>query len=316
MIYQEKFEEFTVYQRDVSRSFLFADFSSPEQFMEGLSNYLLSEGNLLNYANTISPSVFDPTPANYKKVYSTLETFLNAETELLSFDQVTKEVKTTLGEEYKFIDREGKTLLQKDKIGKIGEYAFHLILSKYFKVNCIIPKFRCTTDRNMSVFGIDALFFDPNERAIYFGESKVCKNIENAITLVNRSFLEYEKQISEEYKLVLSNNEAFRLSREFQDAFQQHTEVCISFVDFVKAASITTIYIPAFLAHGNGNEMNTPSSYLDKMNQGITRKQFFGLDTRYLFISLPIISKDKLLDYIMKKVVKKSNEYRTKLSPI
>lgn len=51
------------------------------------------------------------------------------------------------------------------------------------------------------VFGIDALFFNPNQRTIYFGESKVCNSIENAITLVNRSFDDYEEQIAEEYKL-------------------------------------------------------------------------------------------------------------------
>lgn len=53
----------------------------------------------------------------------------------------------------------------------------------------------------MSVFGIDALFFDPEQRTIYFGESKVCVGIDNAITLVNRSFDDYENQIAEEYNI-------------------------------------------------------------------------------------------------------------------
>ena len=146
----------------------------------------------------------------------------------------------------------------------------------------------------MSVFGIDALFFDPAERIIYFGESKVCKTIDNAITLVNRSFADYESQISEEYKLVLSNSDVFRLSQEFQSAFERYTEVCISFEDFVKAASISQIYVPAFIAHGNGANKNTPEDFLQKMNTKITRNSFFGLDTKYLFISLPIIDKAKM----------------------
>lgn len=186
--------------------------------MDGLSDYLLSESNLLNYANTLTPIEFTPTPAIYKKLYNTLGSFLNSELELLAFDDVSDEVCTALGEEYHFIDINGKTLVQKDKIGKIGEYALHLLLTGYYKVHCIIPKFRCTTDRNMSVFGIDALFFNPNQRTIYFGESKVCNSIENAITLVNRSFDDYEEQIAEEYKLVLSNDEVFHLSQEFRDA--------------------------------------------------------------------------------------------------
>ena len=264
--------------------------------------------------NTMSSTVFAPTLANYKKLYSTLETFLNAELELLTFDDVSNEVRNALGDEYTFVDKNGETLIQKDKIGKIGEYIFHVLLTQYFKVNCIIPKFRCTTDRNMSVFGIDALFFDPVERIIYFGESKVCKNIDNAITLVNRSFVDYESQISEEYKLVLSNNNVFRLSQEFQSAFERYTDICISFKDFVKAASISQICIPAFIAHGNGASKNTPEDFLQKMNTKITRNSFFGLDTKYLFISLPIIDKVKIMDVIMRKVVKKSNEYRSKLT--
>ena len=282
--------------------------------MDSFSDYILSEVNLLNYANTMSPIVFKPTLANYKKLYSTLETFLNAELELLTFDNVSNEVKNTLGDEYTFVNKDGETLIQKDKIGKIGEYIFHVLLTQYFKVNCIIPKFRCTTDRNMSVFGIDALFFDPVERIIYFGESKVCKTIDNAITLVNRSFADYESQISEEYKLVLSNSDVFRLSQEFQSAFERYTEVCISFEDFVKSASISQIYVPAFIAHGNGANKNTPEDFLQKMNTKITRNSFFRLDTKYLFISLPIIDKAKMMDVIMRKVVKKSNEYRSKFT--
>ena len=312
MIFKEKFEQFTVYRSGVSNSFLYVNFSDPNRFMDGLSDYVLSETNLLNYANTMSPIAFTPTLANYKKLYSTLETFLNAEMELLTFDNVSNEVRDTLGDEYTFINKNGETLIQNDKIGKSGEYIFHTLLTQYFKVNCIIPKFRCTTDRNMSVFGIDAIFFNPVERIIYFGESKVCKTIDNAITLVNRSFADYESQISEEYKLVLSNSDVFRLSQEFQSTFERYTEVCISFEDFVKTAEISQICVPAFIAHGNGEKGNTPEDFLKKMNTKIKQNNFFGLDTKYLFISLPIIDKAKMMDVIMRKVVRKSNEYRSK----
>ena len=310
MIQTEAFEQFTVYKEGSSDSFLYADFDKPDLFMNGLADYLLNEYNLLNYANTLTPINFTPSRAIYKKLYSTLGTFLNSELELLTFDNVTDEVRTTLGEEYRFIDTNGETLLQKDKIGIIGEYALHLLLTNYYKVHCIIPKFRCTTDRNMSVFGIDALFFDPKHRIIYFGESKVCKDIDNAITLVNRSFEDYEEQIAEEYKLVLSNDEVFNLSQEFKDAFQEHTEVCISFQEFIKAASIHKICVPAFLAHGNNAGAHTPDKFLQKMNSKLHQKQLFSLPTKYIFISLPIINKSEMMDVIMQKVVKKNNDYR------
>lgn len=316
MIQTEVFEQFTVYKNGVSNSFLYANFDNPDLFMDGLADYLLSESNLLNYANTLTPMEFTPTPAIYKRLYNTLGTFLNSELELLTFDDVSDEVRTTLGKEYSFIDVNGKTLIQKDKIGKIGEYALHLLLTHYFKVNCIIPKFRSTTDRNMSVFGIDALFFDPEQRIIYFGESKVCNNIDSAITLINRSFNDYEEQIAEEYKLVLANDDVFNLSQPFKNAFQMYTEVCISFQDFIKAAAINKICVPAFLAHGNSVDSSTPEHFLHKMNTKLNRNQFFGLDTEYIFISLPIIDKPKMMSIIMQKVVKKNNDYRNALSAI
>lgn len=186
----------------------------------------------------------------------------------------------------------------------------HLLLTSYYKIHCIIPKFRCTTDRNMSVFGIDSLFFDPQQKTIYFGESKVCKNIENAIRLVNRSFEDYERQIAEEYKLVLANEEVFNLSQEFKDAFGQYTEICISFQDFIKAASVNKICVPAFLAHGNSDSIDAPEQFLQNMNEKLRRSQFFGIETDYIFISLPIIDKAEMMNVLMRKIVKKSGEYQ------
>ena len=125
MIFSETFGPFTVYTSDVSKSFLYASFDDPELFMEGLADYLLSEDNLLNYANSLTRISFTATPAIYKKLYLTIGAFLNSELELLTFDEVSDEVRDALGQEYCFTDVDGKTLVQKDKIGKIGEYALH-----------------------------------------------------------------------------------------------------------------------------------------------------------------------------------------------
>ena len=306
----KSFDQFTVYQDSISSAFVYANFDDANAFMNGFADYILSEDNLLNYANTLTPIEFVPNKIHYKKLYSTLSSFLNKDLELLTYNNVSDEVLDVLGQEYTFIDQNGETLLQKDKIGKIGEYIFHLLLTKYYNVQCIIPKFRCTTDRNMSVFGIDALFYNPKKNVILFGESKVCKNISSAITLINRSFQDYEQQISEEYKLVLSN-ENYNLSSVFTEAFNEHTAVCISFEDFIKEANITKICVPAFIAHGKKSDGETIENYLKLLNSKITRNKYFGLDTEYLFISLPIIDKSKMMDTIMKKVVEKNGKYKS-----
>lgn len=124
MIFEEKFGQFTVYRRDVSHAFLYVNFSDPDRFMDGLSDYVLSEANLLNYANTMSPTAFTPTLANYKRLYSTLETFLNAELELLTFDNVSNEIKDTLGDEYTFANKDGKHLSKKTKSERLANTYF------------------------------------------------------------------------------------------------------------------------------------------------------------------------------------------------
>ena len=88
MITAESFEKFTVYKDSSSNSFLYADFNNPSRFMEGLAEYILSEFNLLNYANTLTPIPFSPTPQIYNKLYRTLGSFLNSEMEALTFDRV------------------------------------------------------------------------------------------------------------------------------------------------------------------------------------------------------------------------------------
>ena len=192
MVNVERYKQFTIYKSDVSNAFIYADFDKPDLFMEGLAEFILSETNLLNFANTLTPIEFAPSAKIYKKLYSTIGTFLNSELELLRYDDVSGNVLDVLGDEYEFISVNGQTLIQNDKIGKIGEYIFHLLLSDYYGIHCIIPKFRCATDRNMSVFGIDALFYNSETKSIYFGESKVCKTIDNAISLINHSFANYE----------------------------------------------------------------------------------------------------------------------------
>lgn len=309
-ISEKKFDGFTVYEYNNAHSFVYADFHDEEGLIKGLAGYLFQEDNLLNYANSITTTPFIASKKIYKKLYNMIGSFLNDELEAFSFDNESKQIYNILKEEYKMFDNNGKILVQKDKIGKIGEYIFHLILSKYFKVSCILPKFKCITDRNMSVFGIDALFFDSSNKIIFFGESKVCKNIENAIQLVNRSLSDYEKQIAEEYRLVLSNNEIYNLSPEFKEVFQEHTEICITFQEFIKQTNIKRICVPIFIAHGKSKNSDTIAEYLEKMINKINSLSYFDIETFYIFISLPIINKDKAIEEIMREVVKKSNEFK------
>ena len=167
----------------------------------------------------------------------------------------------------------------------------------------------------MSVFGIDTLFLDVSKKKLYFGESKFCKTLDNGIALINRSLEKYEEQIDEEYRIVLSGDEAFRLSPDFERIFGDARQICISFREFIKVAGIKEIGVPVFVAHGNVDIDNVkPEEYINKLNQRIKRNEYFGIDVTYIFISLPVIDKNKFVECAITKAVKKQDEYKNKVS--
>ena len=276
--------------------------------MKGLADYLLKEENLLNYANRTNPIPFEPNRYCYCKLYKTLSLFLSEEMEQIYLDQYSKDLQDILKNEYRFINDDGSTKLQLDKIGKLGEYTFHLLLTQFYGLDCIIPKFTLTSNRNMSIFGIDTLFYNEKENAIYFGESKVSKNINSAIKLVNESLSNYEHQILEEYRLILSNAN-LKLNKRFEDLFTKHTEICQSFPQFIKMAEISKIYVPVFLEHGTLSSNETIEDILVKMKTKISQRQLLGLETIYVLISLPIINKEEFTSILISKIEDKQLEY-------
>lgn len=315
VIQKRKFDCFDVYFSAEGHSFVYADFKDNDSFIDGLVEYIFKEENLLNYAKRNNKIGFSGTQKQYAKLYNNISMFLNTELETLEVDDVTDELKDILGQEYTLVDDAGNLKVQNDKVGKIGEYTFHLLLNNYFGLDCVLPKFRCTTDRNMSVFGIDTLFLDVAKRILYFGESKFCKTLDNGITLINRSLEKYEEQIDEEYRIVLSDDEAFRLSSDFEKIFGDAKQICISFREFINVSGIKKIGVPIFIAHGNMDINNVkPEEYISKLHKKIKRSTYFGVEVVYIFISLPVIDKNKFIECAITKAVKKQDKYKNKVS--
>lgn len=80
-------------------------------------------------------------------------------------------------------------------------------------------------------------------------------------------------------------------------------------------AGIKKIGVPVFIAHGNENIENVkPEEYIDKLNKKIKRNEYFDIDVTYIFISLPVIDKNKFIECAITKAVKKQDEYKNKVS--
>ena len=278
--------------------------------MIGLVSYIFDEKNLLLYSELNTGVEFTPGKKEYVKLYKNIQYFLDKELMNIPIVDLDDELERILSEEYECLkDSDGKISIKQDKIGKIGEYIFHLILTRYFGYKCIIPKFRIITDRNMSAFGIDTLFYDDEKSEILFGEAKFSKKLKNGVSLVNRSLKDYEQNIKEEYLLVLSN-ENFNLNSNFLNKYKDKIEVCRTFEDFIKESNINSVIIPIFIAHGDGNKEKI-EKFLDRLNS-VNSNEMLGLDTKYLLISLPVIDKGKFVDFAIRMAVNKTHEYECK----
>ena len=298
-----KFGTFDVHNIKDNFSFFHIEINNNKLFLKGLSEYVLDEDNLLRYATNKSAINFEPTKKNYVALFRELNNFIDDENiELFEFDIDLEEI--LLDEYDDIMEKEGKKNIRLSKIGRIGEYIFHIFLSEYFKFNCIIPKVKLTTDKNMSVYGIDALFLDKSNEMILFGESKVTNKIENGIAMVNKSLKNYENEIREEYMLVLTNNH-LKLNG-LEDLFPGQAELCINFDEFIRCTQIKNIGVPIFIAHGDEVSYEV---VLKKLNEGIKRNKYFGLNTIYYVISLPIINKKAFFGYLTSVIREKMEVY-------
>ena len=157
----------------------------------------------------------------------------------------------------------------------------------------------------MSVYGIDSLFYSKPNDMLLFGESKFSVSIKNGVAMIKQSLGEYEKQIANEYEIVLCN----RLYRDklniFSERYGELTETCINIEEFIRAAKIKNIGIPIFIAHGNELDENEIINELKK----IPRKNILGLNTVYYCISLPVVDKFKAIAVFMKKIRETEERY-------
>lgn len=303
---RDSYEKFHVYSLDDKYSFFHINIADTPAFYEGMYDYFFTEERLLKYIENKSYLTFSPTSINFVSLYKHLGIYIDSENDEREIKSFEKDILEILKEEYQLKENKiGNLTIRLDKIGRMGEYIFNSILWDYFKFDCIIPKVHLTTDSNMSVYGIDSLFYSSQDNFLLFGESKLTNSIDNGVKLIKESLKEYEKQIAEEYNLVLSNRFYKKNLNKFNDIFGDLVERCININDFIAEAKIQKIGVPIFIAHGQENDIDV---IFDKLH-GIHKKQLFKLVTNYFLISVPILNKGKLIATFTKKIREKRDWY-------
>lgn len=301
----EQFEAFNVYTIENAYS-LFHIQINTVQFYKLLFDYFFEENKLIQYIKNQKGIDFKPTKEQYVTLYKHLQNYIDLENLSIILPPFTEqEINETLNEEMDIAVENDKFIIRLDKFGKIGEYLFSTILSNYFKFDCIIPKVHFTTDNNMSIYGIDTLFYSSEQNLLLFGESKFCVKLQNGINLINKSLKDYEQQISEEFRLVLSGGFKEQCSELFKAKFADARDVSLTIKDFIEKADIKKIGIPVFIAHGT--ELNNEEILLKLKT--IDTPKLFNLDTIYYFISLPIISKNELMNTFIAEIKERVGDY-------
>lgn len=306
-IVKQIFNDFEVFLYDDCKSFVHINITTPKLFYSKMFEYFFNESRLLKYIENKASISFQPTPSNYAALYKKLKIFIDKENDIQIPENIEKNLLDIVSAEHTIIEENGIKKIRLDKIGKIGEYIFSNILSEYFGYQCIIPKLNMLTDYNMSIFGIDTLFYSQEEKLLLLGESKVSKSITNGIALVNESLSSYKSQIDEEFELILSQRWLKDKMGCFADDFGDEIEISMNMSDFIKKANVKTIGIPIFIAHGG---CETTEEIFNKLNN-IKKVDLYDIKTKYIIISLPLINKDDFVKAFTIEIARRRDEYES-----
>lgn len=290
-VIKQNFNDFEVFLYDDCKSFVHINITNPQLFYSKMFEYFFDESRLLRYIENKASISFQPTTANFAVLYKKLKIFIDKENDIQIPQNLEKNLLDIVSAEHTIIEENGVKKIRLDKIGKIGEYIFSNILSEYFGYQCIIPKLNMLTDYNMSIFGIDTLFYSHEKKLLLLGESKVSKSISNGVALINKSLSSYQSQIDDEFELILSQRWLKDKMGYFADDFGDKIEISMNMSDFIKKADVRNIGIPVFIAHGGSETTEEIFNELSK----IKKIDLYDIETNYIIISLPLIDKDEFV---------------------
>lgn len=301
----QHFNDFNVFSLDNSSIFIHINLTE-SSFYKGFVKYFLDESRILRYAENKANLTFTPSKRNYVTLYKHLGYYIDEYNLEKLPATIEEEVIKILADEYQLNDLgDGNLQVRLDKIGKIGEYLFCNLLSEYFNFNCIIPKVHLTTDFNMSIYGIDTLFYSTENDMILLGESKFSKSLKNGIGLINKSLKTYEQQIKDEFVLMLSNRFLKNNMGIFGDKYNDAIELSLSIEEFIANANVKQIGIPIFITHGTDVDVDE----ILKQTKSIKQHTFLGVETQYIILSLPIVDKSKLISAFTQEIAERRALY-------
>ncbi len=259
-----------------------------EELTNDIFGYFLDEQVLFSHLKWRFPDIpFTPTAENHLLLYNCLK-------KLCDWDDVP---------------------LRGDKKGKMGELLLSILLERYFSYTCVIPKIMYTSSNNMSVYGMDADYYVPQDNMFVFGEAKVTNDLYSGVAQANASLREYEKKIEQEYLLILTQEYLQeRLAPEIQTKLAGFysdgnlQSIAAPFQKVCESLEITSVGIAVFICHGVDVDEDSIMKELDKVCRA---SPICGLEARYIVISMPVGDKEFVMKGMSDLIKKRVREYET-----
>lgn len=183
----------------------------------------------------------------------------------------------------------------------ISEITLSKILEEKFGADVLISKLALSTNQNSKVFGIDTVHYSNSENALYLGESKFTKNIELGVNQHKAELLLLDYKIQEEIKLMFTKAKTIRGNNEIIKKFIGLSKKIINnnmnMEMLLKENDISKIYISFFIMHGEEYDYEIVEEKISELRKKYSFENFIPI-----YITLPIISKEKITEKIEEKI--------------
>lgn len=198
-----------------------------------------------------------------------------------------------------WLSNEELNINSRQTIGDLGEYIMHIFVDFLGISKTLISKITFKTSKNVSVFGVDGIFFDYENKILYSAESKFWSNLESALKNAIKKFNSYDSIQTLNFVRcqtlnIKDDNENIRKKKiEFFESIENVHEEKISFNQIF------------FIMEEDCYLKNDIRKKIEKLiNENFLDEKIISSS---IFVFFPIISKKEFLFFLKNKLEKIKN---------
>ncbi len=250
---------------------------SADNLYEILSSFVLNNGNLFFYCTQKSTCrTFEDTRIYVDNILKKgiLKERVNEVLVSLGWDKDNLDIKSTVFS------------------GDLGEYLMSILIEKFIDVSTLISKVSLKTSPKKAAHGNDNIYYDYDKGILYFGESKFYEKTSQALSEAYKSINEHLKE-NKEFSYIRNHSASF---------IAENGDKLLKIENLIENVEIKDVIVES-ISFVMSEDKYTEDEYkklLLEMEKNKTVDYDYVHKSKIIF--LPIISKDKFLQYFEKKV--------------